>query len=406
MVGNLKKILPLVDQVIVSGGNALLQVLLVRLLGLDEYGVMAFILIFVLGVVALNQSFVILPFQVLYDKNKDVWEQKEINSLQSQILTLVVLLLVCLGLSNEAIAFLDRSLFVASSVYGVGYLLHDFVRKRLYVQERYRAVLFLDAGVFLISMVAVYMLFIFRYDLTFILLSLGSIYSFFSFWFFGSFRFNKVNTDLLKKHWSHAKWLCASTVTQWFSGNIILSTAGLIMGPWVLGVVRMGQTVIGVLGVMFQLMESYFPSKVARIYNKEGFKPFLKYLFNIGIKTTLFTAVLATFIILFRKPLMFTIYGVEGLEHSEIIFWFGTLLIINVLNILIRFYIRTLNMNRIIFESYVILAVLSTLSAKYVIQNWGLNGVCFGLVANQSLSLMWFLIRIRVVKIPLAFNFS
>lgn len=405
MVGSLKKTLPLLDQGIVSGGNALIQILLVRILGLDQYGVMAFVLIFVLGAVALNQSFIVLPFQVLYDKSNDLCEEREINSIQVHVVVLFLVLLVLLGVLNEFFCFIERLLFIVSAIYGIGYLIHDFVRKRLYVQENYKKALFLDFLVFLSSLTAVFFLYFSGLDLTYILISFGGIYFFFSVLFFGPFSFATLNKSRYEKHWSHAKWLCASTVTQWFSGNIILSTAGVIMGPWVLGVIRMGQTINGVLGVMFQLMESYFPSKVAAIYNREGFKPFLSYLYKIGFKTTLFTSALALIIIFLRKPLMQVMYGKEGLQHAYIIYWFGFLLVINVLNILIRFYIRTLNMNRIIFESYVILAVLSILSAKYIAQNWGIQGICFGLVANQFLSLIWFLVRIKTIKKPVH-NFS
>ena len=399
-MGNLKrsKILSLLDQGIVSGGNALLQVLLLRILGLEEYGIYAFIMIFVLGLTALNQSVIVMPFQILYHGDNYKKRTKEINTLQIQVIGLLIIILLVVGIVNYFVEMLPPVVFIGASTYGVTYLMHDFIRKRMYVEENYSQLVIFDLMAMLSILCVVVIGYFYLNDLSVIFFGISLVLFICCLFFFGSFGLRIKNRKVYQLHWDHAKWLCASTITQWFSGNIILSTAGVVLGPWVLGVVRMGQTINGVLGVMFQLMESYFPSKVAGIFNEFGLSQLKKYLWQIGRRSFLITFLLALVIIIFRETIMQLIYAEEGVKYAYILVPFGLLLVVNVLNIVMRFYIRSLNLNRIIFESYILLALVNFFCSQFVVMEWGVMGVCFALVANQFLAFIWFVLRVNMRK--------
>ena len=402
-MGNITRdrVLALVDQGIFSGGNALLQVVLLHTLGLEHFGEYAFIMIFVMGLTALNQSLIVLPYQVLHANSDYNGTKVEITTLQIQALGIYFVLGVLFFLVNLVFDVISFSLLECSFFYGLVYVLHDFLRKRMFVEDKYHRLIFLDIGVIFSALGTATVCWFTNYGIRFFLLvtALGMLLT--CIMFLGKVRIKLSNTLTYKFHWDHSKWLAASTVAQWFSGNIILSTAGVILGPWVLGVVRMGQTINGVLGVVFQLMESYLPSKLSQIYYQSGYSVFTKALVKIGFRAVMATVAIAAFLVFFRSDVLSLIFGSEGETYANIMFWFGALLVVNVFNIMVRFYIRTLNMNRIIFESYIILALMSSLLATYLVEDWGLHGVCFGLLANQVISFFWFFIRSYFIDRPL-----
>jgi len=392
-------ILPLLDQCVVSGGNALVQVLLLRVLGIETYGLLAFIMIFILGLVALNQAIIITPFQVLY--SKEVYKQgndNEINGLQLQLIIIYVLLLLIAATINQWVHFLASELVIPTIVYGLSYLLTDYLRKKLYVLEKYRRLLIQDTSVFLANLIVVGSAFFLDLDLSTILLMIGVKTTVIVVVFWGKWSLKQISVNVYLEHWEFSKWLIASTITQWFSGNLIISIAGVIIGNWAVGVIRIGQTINGVLGVLFQLMESYYPYKVAKVFNKSGIKELNKYLISLGTKSIGLTVLLALIIMIFSQYIIAIIYGEELARYAYIMYWFGSLLIVNVFNILLRFYIRTLNLNRLIFESYILLALFNALLAHYLVNYWGIHGVGFGLVASQVLASIWFIVRIKINK--------
>ena len=65
------KILTLLDQAIVSGGNFVLALLLIRLLGLETYGLFAMLWLGVLFGLSLHQSFITKPLMTLAADRND-----------------------------------------------------------------------------------------------------------------------------------------------------------------------------------------------------------------------------------------------------------------------------------------------------------------------------------------------
>lgn len=391
-----KNILPLIDQAIVSGGNALIQIIMLRVFGLDEYGVYAFVMIFIMGFLSMNQAVIVLPFQVFFSKG--IYESKTINTLQFQFLLVVVFISLLFGGLNFLFGWIDTSLILPVCLYGVGYLLNDFVRKKMFVHDAYKRVVIHDILVLTVQLILIGVTFFMGLSMIDYLYFIGLVLITIEFFFFGKFNFYGVSKSVYKEHWVFSKWLIASTFTQWFSGNLLISSAGIIMGTWALGVVRIGQTINGVLGVLFQLMEAYFPSKVSAEYQKNGLLGLKIFLKKIAFKATSLTVLIALMILLVKDQLIELLYGQDLVQYSFIMYWFTTLLVISVLNIVLRFYIRTLSMNRIVFESYVLLFLYSVISSTFLVHNWGLNGIGFGLVSGQLLICIWFYLRITFPK--------
>ena len=58
------------------------------------------------------------------------------------------------------------------------------------------------------------------------------------------------------------------SLTQWFSGNLWLINAGIILGPFNFGIIRACQTLLNVLNIIFQSIENFVPSEASEKFYK------------------------------------------------------------------------------------------------------------------------------------------
>jgi len=396
------KAIVLLDQALVSGISFLLSVFLVRLLGIHVFGEFAIILIVTQGIVAINQSIVTSPFQSLFAQSQFPNYIKKLKGLQSLVLILFLMIIVLFEFVTRVfhIEIVDLPILLFS-IYFVGVVLFDFNRKQLYLQKKYIFCLLKDIcstfGQLVFLGLAVYTQ---KLDsLSDVLLILGSCLMLVEgVVFFAVSPPNSPSLSLIKTHWGFGKWMLGNSILQWFSGNFFITTGALIIGAEVAGIIRIGQSIIGVWNVFIQALENYVPPVAALIFKKNGLRSLRTYLLNITVKGGVLISSVALVLVLFKNLIWETIYGLEFIDYTFILYWFGPILILNFLGFPLRFAIRTLNKTQVLFEAYVISSLLGFTTAHLFVYSFGIHGICLGLLLTQAVMQIWYSYRLYKFK--------
>ena len=132
------------------------------------------------------------------------------------------------------------------------------------------------------------------------------------------FSFKKVQ-DFYKKNWIISKWLLLTSITQWFSGNLWIINAGIILGPYIFGVIRACQTILNMVNVFFQSFENIIPSKTSTKYSTEGILAMKNYLKLFTYKGLIAVIIILLILFFFSEHILKIIYGSEMSDYSNIL---------------------------------------------------------------------------------------
>ena len=393
------KIYILTDQGVVSGVNFLMSILLVRLMGLHDFGAYALILIASQGLLAINQGLITKPFQSLSEDLKQGSSNymRELAGLQL-FYSIMIALLVPIGM-YVMIQFgnvKDLPSIGAVTCYLIGYCLFDYSRKLFYARHQIVKTTIKDVVVMVSQGVSVGFLLIMNYQLTLdkVLYVLSACFLLVEFPLFFLQKPLFPSRDVIYKHWMFGKWMIGNAVLQWFSGNLFITAGATIAGSEVAGVIRIGQSIIGVFNVMIQALENYIPPVAARIFSQEGTKTMLHFFMALLQKGVVAILAISILLITFRDEIWTFFYGVDHIEYTYIMYWFAPILLFNFIGFPLRFALRTLQKTRALFEAYVITSFFGFATSSWVVGSYGLHGICFGLLITQVMMQLWYAYRL------------
>ena len=199
-----------------------------------------------------------------------------------------------------------------------------------------------------------------------------------------SFKYNlKKTPTFIRENWIIGKWLLFTSVLQWFSGNLWVINTGIILGPYILGIVRACQTILNTANIIFQSFENIMPAITSKKLVSQGKRSMDKFLNRILIKGFITTSLLSIIIILFAKPILYAFYGNETANYSKILVLMSFLIALHSLQYPPSYGLRTLGKTRPIFFSYLITSIISILISIEVINYFKLYGLIFGLYFSQ-----------------------
>ena len=381
-----------IDQGVVSGVNFLMGILLAKLMGVEQYGVFAFLWMIIFFVSSIHQAFIITPMYTLLPKH---------NNTSNYVGSLIGLQLIfsCLvfGLTYLATKILigyfpEYDFYLAEfAVAGVTsiYVLHDFFRRLCFGLKLSTLALIIDIlGYGLQPIILLIFHYLGELNLTITFLSIAStlclgvvvqmIYQ--------KASINFSLKPVICSHWRFSKYLVGTSFLQWLSGNFFIAVSAGIIGPVAVGVIRMSQNVVGVLHVLFLAFENTIPLKAAEVLQSNGKIKMLQYIGQKAKQSVLVVLVLLGTIACLSKLIITHIYGPEYLKYQYVLFAFCTMYIFVFIGTFLRFVIRTLEQNKIIFISYIVTTIFSLLLAKLMVQQLNIVGVLLGLIISQIIT--------------------
>lgn len=204
-----------------------------------------------------------------------------------------------------------------------------------------------------------------------------------------------INKAAIYTNLNFGKWLCFTGIFIWFNGNFLLLIATGILGNFVAGAVRAINNLFGPISILFQTIENYVPVRAANILSLEGHGSMIKYL-TTQAKWTSLIFIPIFLIVSFGSGLIISaLFGDSYLPYKSII---PFIIIAQILGFYVRYCniaLRTLQHTVPIFLGYAITALLSVLCSKMLIHAFGFLGFGIGVVVFQIILIIFLSWHIR-----------
>jgi O-antigen/teichoic acid export membrane protein len=396
----------LTDQAVVSATNFLTNVMLLRFMGLREFGVFILAWMSVQFVNSLQTALIVAPMMSISPKQEEKDRPFYFGAVIFQELVLVscCFVLVFLALQASGRFFPHHNLqqlALPLAVSAFAYQSQDFVRRYFFSTRQSRRALADDALSYLSQL-----------PILFLLHRAGHLNSATALWTMagtsilgllpGWFWMEPVSFDwewigsVSRRHWKLSRWLGASALLQWVSGNLFVIAAPVYYGAAAAGVLKASQNLMGVTHVWFQGLDNVVPVETARHLREGGVHSMLAYtrsmLIRWGGLTLLFALLMAAAPAFWLK----LIYTPEMAQYGYILRLYALLYVVVFLGGPLRAGLQALEFTVPIFWSYLTMTAFAFAFAVPMAKWLGLSGSLLGLIGSQILfqsivgvSLLW-----------------
>ena len=386
----------LVDQAIISLSNFLLSILILRFLGIEIFGVFSFFWIFVQFMNSVQLSYIISPMLTNAPKQKN----SNINYfyggifLQQLIFSSIIFFLVFFILKNfgkHISSYSIANYYLSFSLLIFITQLHNFLRRLLYSKKLYiRAIISDFITYFSLINFIIYLEYLNK-------LNLGMIFwSIFIFFLIGSIiilpivfslNYKLSNTSQsIRENWNISKWMLLTSLAQFFSGNLWVINAGIILGPFVLGIIKACQTLLGITNLILQSLENFIPGETSRKFISGSIKEMNIYLKKFALKGFLAVSVITFFVIIFSEFLLKMFYGAETASHYQVLMFISFTFPLAFILFPLVYGLRTLGKTKPIFISFLLSSIFAILGSNFIITYYEIKGVIAGLLFSNIIT--------------------
>jgi O-antigen/teichoic acid export membrane protein len=385
----------LTDQAVVSATNFLTAVMLLRFMGLREFGIFTLAWMSVLFVNNLQNALVIAPMMSIAPKQEEKDRPCYFGAVVLQELVLVsfcfALVFIVLTLCGNYFFHADlHQLALPLAVSAFAYQMQDFLRRYFFATRQSRRALADDALSYL-SQLPILLALHKAGDLnsaTALWAMAGtSIVGLVAGWFWMEpLKFDRVwIRAVTRRHWSFSRWLGASALLQWTSSNLFLLSAPLYYGAAAAGVLKASQNLMGVTHVWFQGLENVVPVETARCLHEGGVRAMLAYTRSILVKWGGITLIFA--IVMAAAPGFWLrlLYGSQMVQYGYVLRLYALLYVIVFIGGPLRAGLQALEFTVPVFWSYLAMTTLAFFFAIPMAKRLGLSGSLLGLLGAQIL---------------------
>jgi O-antigen/teichoic acid export membrane protein len=393
----------IIDQSVVSGGNFISTLLIVRLIGISNFGIFSTCLIFLLFISSFYTSSIISPMMALVPKRENI------NHYFGSLLVLQT----GFGLFAFLLSFILCFLYFYVSQFNLGMsivfyfallvLFHhfqDFFRKAFFAKKKYKDALASDVLTYILRLLILFYCVVYSvhielrdvFILYFATSFLGSIYGILRYTW--SFELKNLKKDFLA-HYEIARWLIPSGLLKWTSLDLFFVMASILLGPIALGVLKLAQNIVSVYNLFLLGLENFIPLKAADVFHNSGLKGLMKYIKKIIIYGTLFTLVFGLGVSVFSKQIMSLFYGNEYIQHYQYIYWFCVFILLMYFNSMFNIFLITINKTNIIFKSYIAASIISLIIFYPLISYLKITGVLIGMLCSFLVLLSFLFINTK-----------
>ena len=390
--------LTLIDQAMVSGVNFLTGLLLARFLGIEAFGIFTMLWMVVMFVNSIQFAAISAPMMSLGVKYELQCERDEYYSgviTQQVIFSAITFIFVLVGI--ELIAHFNPKLYISN--FGLPLALtafffqnQDFMRRYFFCHEKINLVFISDVLSYLGQLALIFVLY-FLFEITLVdvlwiiaLTSAMSVIVLLS--KMNNITFNrKILIKSFKRNYHSSKWLIASALMQWTSGNYFIITAGLVLGPLAVGALKAAQNIVGVTHILFQALENIVPIKASQA-KKKSINHLTDYLKKVVLVGGLIVSAVCLVMGIFSEKIMNLIYGKDYEDYGFVLTYYSAIYILIFLCLPLRAGLRSLELTKPIFFAYIVMSIFSLVMATSMINQWGLSGALAGISITQMLMLV------------------
>jgi O-antigen/teichoic acid export membrane protein len=390
-----REIWALTDQSVVSATNFLTNLMLVRFMGLREFGIFALAWMSVLLVNNLQAALIVGPMMSIGPKQEEKDRPFYFGAVVFQELVLAffcfVLFFLAIKASGAFFPHVDlQRLALPLAVSAFAYQMQDFLRRYFFATRQSRRALADDALSYLAQL-----------PILFLLHETGRLSSATALWVMAGtsligllpgwlwmerLEFNwKWISGVSRRHWKISRWLSGAVLLQWTSNNLFVLAAPIYYGAAAAGVLRASQNLMGVTHVWYQGLDNVIPVEASRRLRQGGVNSMLAYLRSVLLKWGGLTLLFAVVIAVAPGLWLGLIYGPQMVQYGYILRLYALLYVIMFLGSPIRAGLQALEFAAPIFWSYLAMTAFAFVFAVPAAKWLGLNGTMLGLIGTQIL---------------------
>jgi O-antigen/teichoic acid export membrane protein len=195
------------------------------------------------------------------------------------------------------------------------------------------------------------------------------------------------------------KWIASAAVLQWTSGNLVLLVAGWRLGAGTLGGLRACQAILGCVNVLLSALENVVPFRAAAIARTRNASSVSRYVMRVALLVELLVGAVVVLVLPFAEAILRVVFGQDYVQYANVLRIWSVVYVLVALEPPLRAGLRALGDTRAIFWTYVIMTMLTLLSALPLINAYGVSGVMIGTYAVNAamvLGLLYFFVhRVR-----------
>jgi O-antigen/teichoic acid export membrane protein len=390
----------LADQALVSGVNFLTGILLARYLGIEEFGRFTLVWMSILFVNSLQHAMINAPMMSIGPKQPEAETSAYYGAIivQQIVFSVVVFMSLFAGVYWSGAVFPEwqvESLAFPLALAALAFLFQDFMRRYFFTRSRQSVAFLIDLIRYGGQITVLFWLFAVSKESAdsarvLWVIAITAVFSA----LVGMFLVERtrINARVLKettvRHWHFSKWLTASSLMQWTSGNFFLISAGTLLGPTAVGALRAAQNLMGITHILFQGLENIVPIQASRYYHENGFERLKSYLHQVMLNGGLATAAIAVTFSIAPEFWLTLIFGESFGVHGSLVRWYAVLYILMFFGLPLRAGLRAIEHIKPIFWSYVWTSLFALAVAYPLIELLGLPGAMYGMLATQGVMLV------------------
>lgn len=396
------------DQVVVSGCNFLIAILLARSLSLGDFGAFALAQVYLFYTTAILGPIVLSPMQSVVPAARNSMRRRVyVNGFfgYATIVGFAAALFIAMAASFLSASF--QTLFIGEltlplALALVGFQIQDWNRRALIALDENRVAFQCDLaayGGFVVALVALGAMMELTPKLALqalaVAYSLPSIVAWFSLGIRPNFRLGR---KLFKKSKLLSRDLLISHQFQWLaSSGVILIGAGFI-GQSAAGVIRVVQSALGPANVVLQWMENVIPVRAAQLHGNEGRNALGNFLLRCSAVGLLATLPALAVIAWFGSAFLGLVYGQEYAPFAMLLVLQGIYYLVGYQYRLLSYFFRTIGATSALPVSAVVWAGIGCLAAVILPQWMAESGVMAALLAGQFAAFVVLLFALKRVR--------
>jgi len=392
-----------VDQILVSGVNVLTGIILVRALGLHEFGVFSFatlVMLFLGGV----QVGVTSPMMSLFDRRGSIDQSSYLatvllhQAVLSAALASLITLAPVLFPQIVSVAPFDFSLVAAVLVASQ---FQDLARRFFYVTERPVRAFLCDLVAYGLRLAIIAVLALqglLTIDRVWLVMAATGAAAMLFLWpdfarWNASWREIK---EVTRRHMGIAGWLVGNTLTWWFSeSGFILLVVGTVLGPIQLGAARAVQNLVSLANPVVLSLENFAPSAATKHLLAGGPPALLRYVRSVSFVGASGLLLMSTVLTLFVDPILYVVYGQTFPNAAAITAILGASVALAYATSVVYAGLRALERVRAPFFFQAMMGAVCLLTVWPMAVNWGVVGALSVLLIARVLMVGLFTLSLR-----------
>ena len=305
------------DQFVVSGGNFLSSLILIKFLGIEDFGIFSKIWIIIISVNIIQQAIILNPLLSISSKLSSP-EKKEYMSnshflqiIFSIISSFFIIFLIRIS-ANNLLFYQANNLSLFYIFFSMSIIqMNEFYRKCIYTCKKIENLLKLDLTRYISQILILLFALIkgFRSpENILIIYSMSCSLSFLiNLNLIPKIRINFSSLfKTIKRNWLISRWLVSQSLVSWFQSNYLLFLTSFNLGATYLGILRAFQSILGISHIFLHSIDTWLPVHSGKLLKDKSPYLYKKNILNIISKFSIFLIGLFLILICFSKLILLT----------------------------------------------------------------------------------------------------